>query len=71
MLGLPAVLPILVLLVVLAVDLWVYMDAKAHEERGSPVVFSAGLLTVDTPAAWFVSCLLLWILFFPIYVSLR
>ena len=33
-------MPILVLLVVLAIDLWAYGDAKAHWERGTPVVFS-------------------------------
>ncbi len=71
MLGLPAVLPTLLLLLVLAVDLWVYADAKAHEERGTPVVFSSGFLNVDTPAAWFVGCLLLWILFFPLYIDRR
>ena len=35
-------------------------DAKAHAERGTPVVFSSGTFKVDTPAAWFVGCLLLW-----------
>jgi hypothetical protein len=63
--------PILVLLLVLSVDAWVYADASAHAERGTPVVFSGGTFTVDTPAAWFLGCLLLWILFFPLYVYLR
>jgi hypothetical protein len=73
MLGLSggASLPILVLLLVLGMDLWVYSDAKAHIERGTPVVYSAGYFNVDTPAAWFLGCLLLWILFFPLYVYLR
>lgn len=30
--------PILVLLAVLATDVWVYEDAKANAERGTPVV---------------------------------
>jgi hypothetical protein len=73
MFGLPAsVLPILVLLVALFIDLgtavWVHADAKAESEGGTPVVFSAGFLEVDTPAAWFFTCLLMWILFLPIYV---
>lgn len=63
--------PLLVLLVVLASDAWVYADAKAHTERGTPVVFSAGTLVVDTPAAWFVGALLLWIVVFPLYLSAR
>jgi hypothetical protein len=63
--------PILVLLALLATDLWVYADAKAHKERGTPVVFSAGYLNVDTPVAWFLCCLVLWILFFPLYITRR
>ncbi len=67
-----ALVPVLaLLLVVIATDLWVYSDAKAHRERGTPVVFSAGSLNVDTPAAWCLGCLLLWILFFPLYVTRR
>jgi hypothetical protein len=64
-------LPILVLLAVLFVDAWVYGDARAHAERGTPVVFSSGTFRVDTPAAWFLGCLLLWIVFFPLYITRR
>jgi cytochrome c oxidase assembly factor CtaG len=73
MLGLSntALVPILVLLVVLATDIWVYTDAEAHDKRGTPVVVSIGSLVVDTPAAWFLGCLLLWILFFPLYIRRR
>jgi hypothetical protein len=66
-----AVVPILVLLVVLAADLWVCADAKAYDERGTPIVVSIGSLDVDTPAAWFLGCLLLGILFFPLYMTRR
>jgi hypothetical protein len=44
-----ALVPILVLLLVLATDLWVYADAKAHAERGTPIVASIGRLVVATP----------------------
>jgi hypothetical protein len=73
MLGLSvtALVPILVLLALLATDLWVYADAKARSERGTPVVFSVGSLKLDTPASWFAGCLLLWILFFPLYITSR
>jgi hypothetical protein len=66
-----AALPILVLLVVLATDLWVYADATAHLERGTPIVFSFGGLELDTPTAWFLACLPLWIVFFPAYITTR
>ena len=64
-------MPVLVLLVLLATDLWVYADATARFERGSPVVFSSDFLKVNTPAAWFFVCLFLWILFFPLYIAAR
>jgi len=66
-----ALVPIILLVFVLATDLWVFADARAHLERGTPVAFSTALFTVDTPVAWFVSCLVLWILFFPLYMTLR
>jgi hypothetical protein len=71
MLGLSVIAlgPILVLAAVLATDLWVYADARARWERGAPVILTLGFLQVDTPAAWFVGCLLLWIVFFPLYIK--
>ncbi len=66
-----ALVPILVLLVVLPTDFWVYTDAKAQWERGQPIVLSSGRFQIDTPEAWFVGCLLLWIVFFPLYVIER
>jgi hypothetical protein len=65
-----AIAPILVLLVIVSAALWVYADAKAHRDRGTPVVFS-GFITVDTPGAWFVGCLFLGIIFFPLYLAMR
>jgi len=64
-------LPILVLLIVLATDLWVFTDAKTRLEQGNPIVVSIGSYDVNTPAAWLVLCLFLWILFFPLYISSR
>jgi hypothetical protein len=64
-------LPIFVLLVVVAVDTWVYLDARRHEEQRTPVVFQAGTFVVDTPAMWFVACLVLWVIFFPLYMVSR
>jgi hypothetical protein len=63
--------PILVLLAVLATDVWVYGDAKANAERGTPVVFSLGTFEIDTPLAWLLGCLLLWVVFFPLYMTRR
>lgn len=66
-----ALVPVLALLALLAVDRWVYVDAQAHAEHGHPVVFRSGSLKVDTPAAWALGCLILWIFFFPLYLANR
>jgi hypothetical protein len=70
-LSVTAWVPIIVLFAALATDLWVYVDAKARSGRGTPVIFSMGSLKVDTPAAWFLGCLILWIVFFPLYIKSR
>jgi hypothetical protein len=62
--------PIIVLVVVLATDLWMYEDARAHRERGAPVVFT-GFVNLESPGDWFVGYLLLWIVFFPLYIGRR
>jgi hypothetical protein len=66
-----AVVPLLVLLALLAIDRWVYVDAQVHAERGTPVVFATGNFRVDTPAAWAAGCLVLWAVFFPLYLTRR
>ena len=60
---------ILVLLVVLAIDVWVYADAKERLRRGDPVSVSLGSFRVETPEAWFLGCLILWVVFFPLYLT--
>ena len=59
------------LVMILAIDSWVYRDAKLRVARRRPVIFRAGSFVIDTPAMWFVSCLILWILFFPLYITSR
>lgn len=66
-----ALVPLWILVIGLALDAWVYADASRHAERGRPVVFRSGALVVDTPARWVVGCLLLWIVFFPLYLTSR
>ena len=66
-----ALVPVLVVLVILAIDLWGYADAKQRADKGAPVVLRIGAFVVETPATWFIGCLLLWILFFPLYMVSR
>jgi hypothetical protein len=56
---------------ILGIDLWVYADAKRCAEAGAPVVFRMGTVVVDTPVMWFLSCLVLWVVAFPIYLVSR
>lgn len=62
---------LLAVIFVVAIDSWVYTDAKAHADRGAPVAFRAGSFVVDTPTAWFLGCLLIWVIFFPLYLTNR
>ncbi len=64
-------LPLIVLAALFAVGLWVYRDASTHEAQGRPVVVTLGPLRIDRPAVWFVACLILSVLFIPIYLSVR
>jgi hypothetical protein len=64
-------LPLLLVFLVLSIDSWVYMDARTQADRGTPVVFSYGQFKVDTPMGWFLGCLILWIVFFPLYLAGR
>ena len=63
--------PVLLIVAFVAIDLWVYVDAARHAETGRPVVVSIGRLEVRTAPAWFLGCLFLWIVFFPLYAIAR
>jgi hypothetical protein len=69
--SLSALTPVVVLLIVLLTDVWVYLDANAHLARGEPVAVTIGSFSLESPAMWFVVCLVLWILAFPLYVVAR
>ncbi|MGI5156186.1 hypothetical protein [Microbispora sp. CA-102843] len=67
--SLTALVPLLVLVVALTADAWVYTDAKEHLKRGDPAVFTLGSVRIATPQAWFLGCLILWVVFFPLYLT--
>jgi hypothetical protein len=69
--GVLAALPLVVLAALMVMDLWVYRDASARAEQGRPVVFSLGSLRIDSPGTWLAACLVLSVLFIPIYLSIR
>jgi hypothetical protein len=66
-----ALVPLLVVLVLLGVGLWVFQDAKRCTDEGAPVVLRVGSFAVETPAAWFVGCVLVVVVFFPLYMVSR
>jgi hypothetical protein len=59
------------MVVLVATDLWVYLDARRWAADGSPVFVRMGGFSVGTPAAWLVGCVVLWIFFFPMYLVSR
>lgn len=63
--------PLLIAAVVVGLDLWVLADARRSATQGTPVVFRFGSLTIGTPAAWAIACLLVFAIFMPIYVVAR
>lgn len=66
-----ALVPLVVVLALVGVDLWVYSDARQRAARGRPVTFRAGSFAVDTPEAWSVGVLLVFVVFFPLYLTSR
>jgi hypothetical protein len=63
--------PLLALAALAATCLWVRRDAQANQDAGTPVVFQAGAFRIDTPRVWAVSCLLLFVVFIPLYLAAR
>jgi hypothetical protein len=66
-----AALPLIVVAALLVFVFWVFSDASTHARNGTPVTSSIGSLTLDTPAAWAAACLVLSVIFIPLYVSAR
>jgi hypothetical protein len=64
-----ALVPIVALLVGLTLDTWVYADASERQRQGDRVSAWVGPLRLETPEAWFLGCLILWVVFFPLYLS--
>ncbi|GAA0384614.1 hypothetical protein Acor_47720 [Acrocarpospora corrugata] len=65
-----ALVPLLVLSLLVAVDAWVYADAKGRMKRGYPVVFAVGNFRAGTPEAWMMSCLVAGVAFIPLYLTM-
>ena len=66
-----ALVPSVVLLAILAIDIWVYADARRCSAQGSPVVACIGAFVIETSETWFLRCLVLFVVFFPLYLVNR
>ena len=65
-------LPALVVLVVWAASVvWVLYDSRSMERSGHRVTASIGSWTIEEPGTWAVATLVLWVLFFPLYLTAR
>jgi hypothetical protein len=62
-------IPIVFAVVVLASDAWVYGDARARRDAGDPVQVAIGPVRIETPEAWFLGVLVLWVIFLPLYLT--
>lgn len=60
-----------VAIILLATAVWVYRDSHASAKRGRPVISSVGSWQLRKPLAWFLACLLLWEMAFPLYLDSR
>ncbi len=63
--------PILTVVVIGGTDAWVYVDAHGRAEIGDPVTVVFGSARIETPLAWLVCCLVLWVVSFPLYLVAR
>jgi len=63
--------PVVFLLVVLAVDAWVFVDARGRRESGDAVVATVGPITLSKPEQWLIGSVLLWIFVVPLYLVAR
>jgi hypothetical protein len=63
--------PVIIAGLVICADVWVLLDARRWTRKGTPVVFRFGSITIATPETWAALCLLLFVIFLPIYAIAR
>ena len=59
------------LLLIVAADAWVYVDAKARLGTRREVSATVGSMEIATPQAWLLWCAVLFLIFFPVYLVAR
>ena len=66
-----AVGAVVLLLLVVAVDAWVFLDARGQQAAGHEVVASVGPVTLSKPEQWLIGCIIFWIFVVPLYLVAR
>ncbi|WP_076264134.1 hypothetical protein [Intrasporangium flavum] len=67
----PGLGALVLVLAVVAASLWVLADARSRTQRGRPVVMTAFGLTVERPEVWAALCLVVVVVFLPLYLVAR
>ena len=59
------------LLLIAAADTWVYLDARSRQGTRREVSATIVSMEIDTPLAWLAWCVVLFVVFFPVYLVAR
>jgi hypothetical protein len=59
------------LAVVVPVDVWVFADARRRQRERRPVELHVGTLELTAPLQWLAGCVVLVVLFVPLYLVAR
>ncbi len=62
---------VIAVLVIAALDAWVYVDARTRQATRREVTVTIGAMRIDRPEVWTAWCLLWFVFFFPLYLVAR
>ena len=65
------IFPILVAIAAVAMDAWVYADARGRAQDGDAVIARFGSLEISQPEHWLIGCVLVGVVFWPAYLVAR
>ncbi|MEO7754164.1 MAG: hypothetical protein ABIS35_12210 [Terracoccus sp.] len=63
--------PLAVISALVVCVFWVLRDARANAAIGHPVTVYIGDFRIDRPEVWASACLVMWVVFFPLYLKAR
>jgi hypothetical protein len=69
--GSTALVVLVPIVLVIGADIWVYVDARSHQGSGREPGVRIGSLQVESPEAWALGCLVLFVIVFPMYLIAR